>query len=111
MTDTNGSASDTVTISVALPILTGLPGPQGVKGDTGDSGVQGPPGPQGPQGPKGNTGATGDSGAAITGSYLLLVSGAAAPVGYTFVGRFDLAPSGASRGRPSMMSVDVYRRN
>lgn len=47
----------------------------------------------------------------MPGSLLFLPSGSAAPAGYTFVGTFDLAPSGAPRGRPIMMAVDVYRRN
>ena len=141
VTDSNGSATHATTITVALPTLTGLPGAPGPKGDTGETGLQGPAGGSGPVGPKGDTGATGapgaigpqgpagpigpagpvgptgaigppaDSGAALPGSYLLLVSGAAAPAGYTFVGRYDLAPSAGSRGRPSMMSVDVYRKN
>ncbi len=34
-----------------------------------------------------------------------------APVGYTFFGAFDLQPSGANRGRPTQIQVDVYIRN
>ena len=46
----------------------------------------------------------------VPGSLLMLPAGSSAPAGYTFIGTFDLAPSG-SRGRPAMMPVDIYRRN
>ena len=64
-----------------------MPGAQGEQGPQSDVGPQGPAGPEGRQGE------------------------GPAPAGYTFVGTFDLAPSGAPRGRPMMMAVDVYRRN
>jgi hypothetical protein len=47
----------------------------------------------------------------MPGSFVMLSVGSAAPGGYSFVGTFDLTPSGGSRGRPVMMQVDIYRRN
>lgn len=47
----------------------------------------------------------------IPGRIIMLPAGQPAPLDYTFVGTFDLAPSGGPRGRGAMMSVDVYRRN
>lgn len=44
----------------------------------------------------------------IPGSFLMLPIGSAAPDGYAFIGNFDLAPSGRSRGRKAMMSVAVF---
>ena len=47
----------------------------------------------------------------VPGTLLFLPVGSPTPPGYVFVGTFDLAPSGTSRGRGSMMSVAVYRRS
>lgn len=101
----------------------GSPGPKGDKGDTGATGPQGETGPQGPKGetgatgpagpigPIGPTGATGPQGEGLMiGSHLLLPAGAAPPAGYVYIGAFDLFPSGGSRGREAVTSIDVYRR-
>jgi len=79
-----------------------------VNGDISVDGA-GPQGPQRPAGPQGPVGPQGEG--LMGGSLLMLPAGSSAPAGYMFVGTFDLAPSGGSRGRPAMMSVDVYRRN
>ena len=69
VTDSLGAkATDTVFVTVALPILggptgaTGPTGPQGVQGKLGPPGFPGPPGPTGPQGPTGADGETGPPG-------------------------------------------------
>jgi hypothetical protein len=46
--------------------------------------------------------------AEISGSLLLLPVGSATPEGYIFIGNFDLAPSGGSRGRSAMILVAVF---
>lgn len=69
----------------------------------------GPPGPEGPQGPIGQTGPTGEG--LVPGSLLFLAPGATPPPGYTFVGTFDMFPAGGSRGRPTTVAFDVYRRH
>jgi hypothetical protein len=93
---------------------TGAVGPQGPKGDTGPAGAQGPQGLTGPIGPMGPAGLTGPAGpqgeGLISGSHLLLPAGAPAPPGYDYVGSFDLFPSGGSRGREALTSIDVYIR-
>ena len=96
-------------------------GPEGPQGPIGPEGPQGPVGPTGPQGPKGDrgdvgamgpAGAKGDPGEGLmAGSLLMLPAGSPAPLGYTYVGTFDLTPSLESRGRNTLMSVDVYHRN
>lgn len=104
----------------------GPAGPPGPKGDKGDTGATGPQGETGPQGPKGDTGATGPAGpmgpagptgptgpqgeGLLIGAHLLLPAGAPAPSGYVYIGAFDLFPSGGSRGREAITSIDVYRK-
>ena len=115
-----------------LPGATGADGsmgPQGPKGDTGETGAVGPTGatgatgltgaqglqgltgPMGPIGPTGLTGPTGPQGEGLMiGSHLLMPAGGSPPPGYDFVGSFDLFPSGGSRGREALTSIDVYIR-
>ena len=99
---------------------TGAAGPQGEAGPTGPTGATGLTGAQGPQGltgfmgpigPTGLTGPTGPQGEGLmSGSHLLLAAGAPPPPGYDYVGSFDLFPSGGSRGREALTSIDVYIR-
>jgi Collagen triple helix repeat (20 copies) len=93
---------------------TGAVGPTGATGATGLTGAQGPQGltgPTGPIGPTGPTGSTGPQGEGLMiGSHLLMPAGAPAPPGYDYVGSFDLFPSGGSRGREALTSIDVYIR-
>ena len=95
----------------------GLTGPQGAPGATGATGLTGAQGPQGltgltgPIGPTGLTGPAGPQGEGlVSGSHLLLPAGAPPPPGYDYVGSFDLFPSGGSRGREALTSIDVYIR-
>ena len=95
----------------------GLTGPQGATGATGATGltgVQGPQGLTGPMGPIGPTGPTGPTGpqgeGLMIGAHLLVPAGAPPPPGYDYVGSFDLFPSGGSRGREALTSIDVYIR-
>jgi len=86
-------------------------GPAGPAGDAGPAGAVGPAGQVGPMGPIGPTGLTGPQGEGLMiGSHLLMPSGATPPPGYGFVGSFDLFPSGGSRGRDALTSIDVYIR-
>jgi hypothetical protein len=87
----------------------GARGARGDKGDTGAAGPQGPAGPQGAVGPQGPAGPQGEG--LFPGALLMLPAGSPAPGNYTFVGTFELTPSGGSRGRGGMVAVDVYRRN
>ena len=87
---------------------TGAVGPTGATGATGPTGAQGPQGLTGPMGPIGPTGPQGEG--LMIGSHLLMPAGAPAPPGYDFVGSFDLFPSGGSRGREALTSIDVYIR-
>lgn len=93
---------------------TGAVGPTGAAGSTGLTGAQGPQGLTGPMGPIGPTGPTGSTGpqgeGLVIGSHLLMPAGAPPPPGYDYVGSFDLFPSGGSRGRPAVTSIDVYIR-
>ena len=90
---------------------TGAGGPQGLIGPQGATGGTGSMGPMGPIGPTGPTGPTGPQGEGLMiGSHLLMPAGAPPPPGYDYVGSFDLFPSGGSRGREALTSVDVYIR-
>ena len=97
-----------------LPGADGAVGPAGATGATGLTGAQGPQGLTGPMGPIGPTGLTGPTGpqgeGLMSGSHLLLPAGAPPPPGYDYVGSFDLFPSGGSRGREALTSIDVYIR-
>jgi hypothetical protein len=94
-----------------LPGSDGAVGPTGANGATGETGAQGPEGPPGPIGPAGLTGPAGPQGEGLfSGSHILLPAGAPAPPGYDYVGSFDLFPSGGSRGRVALTSIDVYIR-
>jgi hypothetical protein len=99
-------------------------GPQGPQGERGPQGPVGPAGPQGPPGadgapgPQGPTGAVGPQGPVgpqgeglFPGSLLMLPAGSPAPAGYTFLGTFDLQPSGENRGLMSQYRVDLYQRH
>ena len=89
-------------------------GPQGLVGPQGDVGAVGAVGQTGPMGPIGMTGPTGPTGpqgeGLMIGSHLLMPAGGSPPPGYDFVGSFDLFPSGGSRGREALTSIDVYIR-
>jgi hypothetical protein len=102
----------------------GAPGPQGPAGPAGPAGATGPagpagsPGPQGAMGPQGPRGATGPVGpigpqgeGLFSGSLLMLECGAPQPAGYTYIGTFDMSPSGDSRSRTAAMRIDLYRKN
>lgn len=92
----------------------GAVGPDGPIGPIGATGPVGPIGPIGPIGPTGLTGPVGPVGAKgeglMTGSLLFLPADFEPPVGYEFVGRFDLLPYDGPRGRTLGLAVDVYRR-
>jgi hypothetical protein len=115
-------ASDTVTISIAMPESLRGPegpmGPQGEKGDTGATGAtgaQGPQGEQGPKGDKGDTGAQGPQGPAGSsdlppGTMILLPQGAAAPSGWSYVGTFQQTLSRGA-GPAVKVTLDLYRKN
>ena len=46
----------------------------------------------------------------MIGAHLLLPAGSPPPAGYDYVGAFDLFPSGGSRGREAITSIDVYKK-
>jgi hypothetical protein len=79
----------------------GAPGIQGLKGDTGEIGATGATGPAGPAGANGLE----------SGMLVMVPADAAAPAGYTFVGAFDLQPSGIKRSPDAAVKVHLYRRN
>jgi hypothetical protein len=111
-------------------IIVGPPGPQGPAGPDGPMGPEGPVGPQGPAGPAGATGPQGPQGVVgpigpvgpqgpagpageglISGSFLLLAEGTAAPAGYTYVGKYKLLPALLQNPLPPPLTVFVYRKN
>lgn len=92
-------------------------GPKGDKGDKGDTGATGPAGPQGPQGVAGPTGATGPQGpqgpagpGLMTGAYLYLPAGTAAPFGFTKIG-MSTSQYKDLNGKNQNAAVDVYQKN
>lgn len=95
--------------------LQGPAGPQGATGPQGPEGPQGPAGPQGAQGPQGEKGDTGDKGdtgeGLVSGSLLMMVSGQAAPAGYTFLGSFTQDVDTGARGGKLRVRIDLYRKN
>jgi hypothetical protein len=110
--------------------MPGPPGPQGPPGPEGPMGPEGPVGPQGPAGPAGATGPQGPQGVAgpmgpvgpqglvgpqgeglISGSFLMLAEGTAAPAGYTYVGKYKLLPALMQNPLPPPLTVFVYRKN
>jgi hypothetical protein len=88
----------------------GEPGPQGATGEPGAPGIQGPKGDIGATGATGPAGAAGANGLE-SGMLVMLPAGSPAPAGYTFIGAFDLQPSGSNRGQETMVKVHLYRRN
>jgi len=130
-------ATDTVTISVAMPeALRGEPGPMGpqgepgAKGEKGDPGAtgatgaqgergaqgeQGPIGPQGPKGDKGDQGIQGPQGPAGSsdlppGTMILLPQGTAAPAGWSYAGTFQQTLTHGP-GPAVKVTLDMYRKN
>jgi len=111
----------------------GAPGPQGPAGPAGAAGPQGPQGPAGPIGPAGATGQAGPAGSTgpqgprgatgpvgpmgpqgeglFSGSLLMLECGSPQPAGYTYMGTYDMSPSGDSRSRAVAIRIDLYRKN
>lgn len=68
--------------------------------------------PEGPQGPQGIPGPAGPAGPGlVSGSLLFLIAGAAPPVGYTYLGNFDLALRMPESNKPSKITISVYRMN
>lgn len=112
--------------------LTGATGPQGAKGDTGTTGPQGPQGvtgdigavgPQGSQGPRGDTGAQGIQGLVgpigpqgpagpglVSGSFLFLTDGVAAPSGYAYFGSYAIELKSAGSAKNVHLNFNVYQR-
>jgi hypothetical protein len=127
-------ATDTVTISVAMPeALRGAEGPigpQGPTGATGAAGATGAQGPIGPQGPKGDKGDKGDKGEKgdqgvqgpqglqgpagssdlPAGTMILLPQGSAAPSGWSYIGSFQQTLSRGA-GPAVKVTLDMYRKN
>jgi hypothetical protein len=100
--------SDSVTVTVQLPVMAG---PQGLTGAQGPQGIQGIQGPEGPPGPKGDQGEPGN---VPSGTVVFVMPGDPAPAGYTLIATFkqtmDFSPSQKGGGNKPV-DVRVYRKN
>jgi hypothetical protein len=105
---------------IALSSGGGTQGPAGPAGPAGPTGPTGATGPAGATGASGATGATGATGAVgpqgpigfglVTGAYLYLPSGTAAPIGFTLVARTQVTYKDLN-GKNQSTTADVYQKN
>ncbi|HEY4282810.1 MAG TPA: hypothetical protein VGM62_07050 [Chthoniobacterales bacterium] len=117
--DSEGHLGTTTTASLVGPPgptgPTGATGPAGPAGPTGATGAIGPVGPTGLAGAVGAPGPAGPAGPAglpadglVPGSILLLVEGASAPSGYTFIGTTKFS---TGLGKRNKITVRIYRKD